>query len=212
MAKDMWDVVKSGLSFVAPLLSSAVIPGSGGVVGPMVANLLGVDNEPNAIAKALENPNPDLVRQLKQIESDNAIELRKIAAQVEVARLVLEGKEIAAGAESIESVNKSIRIEATAEDPWTRRWRPFWGYMSAVAFFMICGAIGAAIIWGTNDILKELGSIVMSIAALFAIPGAILGVSAWHRGVKQRVEAGDKTGSGLIAAAFAKKIGGKQGV
>lgn len=202
MGKNPWDIVKSGLAKVAPLLGSALGP-VGGVAGAMVAAVLGVDNEPEAITKGLENASPETIAELKRVQFENKTELAKIGFKVQIA-------EAEAAEKSIGHVNQTMQVETKSEDAWTRRWRPFWGYVSAVAFFLTCMAIGWSVLSGDAVVIKELGSIVMAITALFAIPGAILGVSAWHRGVKQRIEAGQKTtGVNMFSAALAKRIGGK---
>lgn len=203
MGKNPWDLVKAGLSKVAPLLGSALGP-LGGVAGAMVAGVLGVDNEPESITKGLENANPETIAELKRIEIENKTELTKLGLQVQIA-------EAEADAKSIESVNETMRVETKSEDQWARRWRPFWGFSSAIGFFIVCMALAWALVIEGNDVvIKNLGSIVTSIAMLFSIPGAILGVSAWHRGVKQRIEAGQKTtGASMLTSAFVKRIGGK---
>lgn len=203
MGKNAWDVVKKGLSTFAPLLGSALGP-VGGVAGAMVSAVLGVDNEPESITKGLENASPETIAELKRIELENKTELTKLGLQVQIA-------EAEADAKSIGHVNATMQVETKSEDAWTRRWRPFWGYSSAIAFFIVCMALGWALVIEGNDVvIKNLGSIVTSIAMLFSIPGAILGVSAWHRGVKQRIEAGQQNkGANVFADALAKRIGGK---
>lgn len=203
MGKDnIWDKIKGGVSKFAPVLGNALVPGVGGIAGTLIAEALDVDNEPENIQNALENITPEMEYRLKDVQSQNVLELRKLALQVEIARQAAEAKKIS-------EINQTMRGEIKSEDPWTRRWRPFWGYISGAAFFMICAAITYSIMAGQGMALKELGNIVIAIATLFSIPGAILGVTAWHRGVKQRVESGEVvTGKSMIASAIAKKIGG----
>ena len=114
--------------------------------------------------------------------------------------------------ERIKAVNVTMRSEAKSEDPWTRRWRPFWGFSSAVAFLFVCGlccwlafdAVSAKDAEG----LKMIPDLVSSFASLFAIPGAILGVASWHRGKKQRIEAGEPPSK--MDQLYEKYFGGKK--
>ncbi|MFT6915619.1 MAG: hypothetical protein ACJAWL_001929 [Motiliproteus sp.] len=88
-----------------------------------------------------------------------------------------------------------MRVEATSENWWSSAWRPFWGFVSATAFGIISIAITVffAILAykDPSEAIKTLPTFITSLAALFAIPGAILGVSAWHRGQAQRIRAGE---------------------
>jgi hypothetical protein len=112
----------------------------------------------------------------------------------------------------IGTVNKTMQTEAKSEDPWTRRWRPFWGFSSAVAFLFVCGLCCwlafDAVASRDAGALKMIPEVVAAFATLFAIPGAILGVASWHRGKKQRVEAGES--SGLVSGLAGKLFGGSK--
>lgn len=94
----------------------------------------------------------------------------------------------------LQTVNATMQAETKIGDPWSAKWRPFWGFTSAVAFVLaIIGIIvlaAYAISTGKSDLLKEIPSLIFQLAALFSIPGAILGVASWHRGQMQRITAG----------------------
>lgn len=186
-----WDGVKKGLSKAAPMLGLIMGGPAAPIIGSMVAKVLGVDPEPDKIEAALATASPETLARIKEIEITKKAEIEKLAIEQGIV-------EIKAEASKIESVNATMRVEAQAEDQWTRRWRPFWGFCSCIAFFIICGAIAMAIWSGKSEVLKELGNIVTAIAILFSIPGAILGVASWHRGQKQRIQAGETKGPGLI--------------
>lgn len=103
--------------------------------------------------------------------------------------------ELEANKSIIEAVNETMRAETKAEDPWTRRWRPFWGYISGLAFFVVCVFVCIlmyeAVLGDKPESLSTIPQVITAFSMLFAIPGAILGVTAWHRGKMQRVKAGE---------------------
>lgn len=195
-----WDNVKKGLSKAAPMLGLIMGGPAAPIIGSMVAKVLGVDPEPDKIAAALSTASPETLARIKEIEITKKAEIEKMAIEQGIV-------DIKAEAAKIESVNRTMRVEAQSEDKWTRRWRPFWGFCSCIAFFIVCGAIAWAIFSGNAVVLKELGNIVTAIAILFSIPGAILGVASWHRGQKQRIQAGEVKGPGLISTMVGRLAG-----
>lgn len=85
---DLWDGVKQGLSTVAPILANAIIPGSGGLVGSLVSEVLGCENDPLSIEAALVTATPEQKTELVRIQADhkeNLIELGIKADQIYLA-------------------------------------------------------------------------------------------------------------------------------
>ena len=52
----MWDEIKKMIGSAAPALGTVLGGPAGGVVGGLIANALGVDEDPKEIAKALKDP------------------------------------------------------------------------------------------------------------------------------------------------------------
>lgn len=111
----------------------------------------------------------------------------------EASRLKLA--EVAKELEQIEqqlplAVNQTMQAEAKAEHWPQYSWRPYWGFISGTAFGFVvglCCLLGwRAVIGHDANALKMIPELVTAFAALFAIPGAILGVTAWHRGQQKR--------------------------
>ena len=98
--------------------------------------------------------------------------------------------ELEANKSIIEAVNKTMQEEAKSDNWWTSGWRPYWGFVSGTAFLFVCCLVGylmyEAVIGGKPEMMSHIPSVIGSFATLFAIPGAILGVTAWHRGKMQR--------------------------
>jgi hypothetical protein len=169
---------------------------AGGVAGKLISSVLGVKNEPDAVMEAIKN-DPNAVLKLRQFEIESKVELRRMTLAAETRRIEEETKQK-------QTVNETMIAEAKSDHWWTSGWRPYWGYTSATAFFVIvcaiCYFVGLAIKTKDLNLLMVLPQIVMAIVALFSIPGAILGVSAWHRGKMQRIKAGEVPVQGAVSS------------
>ena len=88
------------------------------------------------------------------------------------------------------AINQTMQAESKAEHWPQYSWRPFWGFVSALAFLgvvILCCLLGwRAVVGGQPEALNMIPQLVAAFATLFAIPGAILGVTAWHRGKEKR--------------------------
>jgi len=162
-----WGDVKGVLGKAAPLVGSLLGGPVGGSVGAMVANALGVENSPDQVLKELKN-NPDALVKIKTLESEERIALRKLT--VEQA-----SNEMAADTGRIQSVNATMQAETKSEHWPQWAWRPFNGFLFGTTIFCVYFVLPLAEIQ-TPTIPNE----------IWMGWGAILGVSAWHRGVQKR--------------------------
>ncbi len=67
--KDVWNSVKGIVGKVAPVLGNAIVPGAGGVAGSLLSSVLGCDNDPISVEKALIGATPDQLNELKNLEN-----------------------------------------------------------------------------------------------------------------------------------------------
>ena len=174
-----------------PMLGQALLGPAGGVVANLVAGALGLEtDEPEALERALIT-NPAAAERLAELQERNRHDIEVFAQQ--------------AAAQQVGTVNQTMQAEARSEHAWTRTWRPFWGFVTAIAFFItILGLVGflfAIAISGEWGALSALPAIIQALMILYSVPGAILGVTAWHRGKMQRVRAGElpERGQGVLS-------------
>ncbi|MCP3177304.1 3TM-type holin [Desulfuromonas sp. KJ2020] len=194
------DVAKTAGSIGLKVLGGALGGPTGASIGAQVAHSLGLSAEssPEEVAKALAAASPEALVQLKQLEA----EIIKANLEAGVRHHEIEGQEL-------ESVNATMRTEAGLGHRWAGAWRPFWGFVSAVAFAIavvgILALTGYALSTKDHELLTVIPSLVGELTFLFGIPGAILGVASWHRGQMQRIEAGEQKQpilSGLLSKKF----------
>ena len=109
----------------------------------------------------------------------------ELAAKMQLAMLEHERAWWGEETKRLESVNQTMREEAKAEDPWSRRWRPFWGFVSAVVFAVVCVYVlillHMAIMRGDANAMAAIPNVIAQMVLLFGIPGAILGIASWGR-------------------------------
>lgn len=185
-----WSVVAKAVGTAAPLIGSLLGP-AGGLVGALIANVLGCDASPAAVDAAIKS-DPSALAKIRQLEIEQATELRTLAVQAEQNRMAADTQRIAA-------VNTTMQAEAKSEHWPQWAWRPFNGF-----------AFGAVLV--LNYALPAImNSLVMPFLPhpplhptppivpgeipefVFVAWGTVLGVSAWHRGVANRVQAGEKS-------------------
>lgn len=94
--------------------------------------------------------------------------------------------------EVLREVNATMRVEAQADDEYTRRWRPFWGYASAYAWqvqtYTACVAVGAAIVlvfMGEGEkariVFDGLAALFDAMSEMWMVALGVLGVGIYQR-------------------------------
>ena len=75
-----WESIKETVGSVAPMAGALLGGPAGGAVGAMIASALGVDKNPDSVAKAIRS------------DPQAAIKLRQIESQLEQTRLEVRGQ------------------------------------------------------------------------------------------------------------------------
>lgn len=171
----IWKKVGTAVADFAPLLGTAVGGPLGGGIGTLLADAFGTEDEPEAVLAAIK-ADPNAAVKLQKIQSDEKVRLQEVVANERVM--------------TIQAVNETMRTEAKSEHWMQWAWRPLWGIISAVAFFVICCFVCylayQAISGKDPAAIGMIPQLVGSMTMLFGVPGAILGVASWHRGQQKR--------------------------
>lgn len=161
----------------APLLGTALGGPGGTAIGSIIASLFGVDNESEAIYQAIQT-DPQAATKLRELEFKHKERLEEL--QVDRARIENE-RELGIVLE----INKTMREEGKSEHWPQWGWRPYWGFISGTAFLVVCIFVGIlgykAIASSDTGAIGSIPLIIGAYTSLFAIPGAILGITAWGR-------------------------------
>lgn len=153
----------------------------GGVLGTLVREV--VDGDENTdLDSAVEKifGSPELRVKLEEL----AIRREKQMQDFRLRELELEAKEL-------EIVNATIRAELGAEDPWSRRWRPYFGFVAGTAFgLQILGVVFVMVTGGNPALLAG----VTALTPVWTPALAVLGITSWGRSSekKAKIENGGK--------------------
>ncbi|MDE1174506.1 MAG: 3TM-type holin [Parvibaculaceae bacterium] len=180
-----------------PLLTNVLtgnVPGAAASVAGLIAKAFGTeDASPDALAQIISS-DPQAAFKLAQLESNERITLAQLNAQTEQARIAAETTSIAA-------VNQTMQAEAVAsanENWWQTGWRPFNGYVVGLASLLSVIAVfalaGIAIVLKDQTALNAIPVITTAVTTVLVIPGAAVGITAWHKGVLQREEVKSRQG------------------
>lgn len=164
-----WSDVGKIIGDAAPILGNVLvgnIPGAIASAGSLLASAFGVQNNPAAVAAAIQG-DPDAPVKLAQIEADNKVQLQQLVVSSAANAL-------AADTARIQSVNATIQADATGKS-WLQR------NTHSIAVLMTVSAVLA--VYFVLPLLNKPVPAVPEFA--WGMLGAILGVAAWHNGVSK---------------------------
>ena len=132
----MWDTIKDLIGTSAPVLGSLIGGPVGGTVGSLIAQVLGVEDTPQAIEQALKN-NPDALLKLKELELSKHI--ADLKAENDKQLLQIEDKKL-----YLNDISNARDLQKTAlvqEDNFSKRFTyylaTFWSFVGASYIFLI---------------------------------------------------------------------------
>lgn len=180
------------LSFVAPTVGRWLDGEKGAEVATTVVEtacrVAGVD-DPSAV--------------LEKVQADPAL-----AAELQRELVAYEVKLLEEETERLKEANATMRTEYASEDPYVRRWRPTWGYVTAGAWAIqslaiLIVAIGAVIVTvrgnavAATALLEGLGTLLGALTIQWSVALTVLGVAVQARSKDKRAAAGGADPGGL---------------
>lgn len=173
-----WKQLMGRLSKIAPKAATVV-----DVAGDLVGGPAGIALE--ALARVLAGAGPeedlDTVAEVIMSRPELMVKMEELAMQREAALLDNDTRRI-------EAVNATMRSEAGASDSWTRRWRPYWGFVAGTAWGILALSLALTMLiaaFGGESALEAIPVIASAFEAMFVfwgVAGAVLGITAWTRG------------------------------
>lgn len=198
-----WKDAVDKVAQVAPAVATALGgPAAGGITAGaarMVTGLLGVENTPEGLLGAIDDPAK--LAELKRIDAEHRRELEKLRLEAEAAQAQEATKRLA-------EINQTIRAEAASNDGYVRRWRPTFGYLVAIAWAVLTLAIAGSIVMAPG----QAGTVAQAITALtpmWSVALAILGINVSKRSQDKQVAAGQPPAPGFMGA-IATRLAGRQ--
>lgn len=100
-----WSDIGNIIGKSAPLVGTLLGGPAGGAVGALVANVLGVKDDPDAVNSALA-ANPDALVRVQELQLNAKVQLQQLAVQAETMRIQAEGAQYAAEAADRDSARQ----------------------------------------------------------------------------------------------------------
>ena len=188
-----WKDLKGLVGKTAPLLGTLLGGPAGDAVGALISSVLGVDNEPDEVHKAL-SADPSLLLKLREAEIQQQTQFQQMMVESETKRMT--------------EVNATIRAELANGDKFKSYCRPLFGYVMAITW-------GAIMLATTYQILFEPSEATATITALgqlsvlWGIGLAVLGINVYKRSHDKALVYGQPQET--IMSAVATRIKGTSG-
>lgn len=184
-----WKALGEALAKIGlPLLGAALPLPGGAAIGTALAAAIGAPSTKPEDILATITGNAQALQAAKEFQGRHEERMLELTTQAETEQRKADSADIAA-------VNTTMQAEATSSqnESWYQKgWRPFNGYVvGAASLVTVFGVFWLSwIALSTKDMsaLNAIPVIVSSIAMVLAIPGAAVGITAWHRGVLQRLQ------------------------
>jgi hypothetical protein len=189
MTMELKDIGRAIAAIGLPLLGAALPVPGGMAIGTALAQAINSPSaKPEDILATLTN-NAEALQKAREFEATNHAALVQIAVSYELEQSKLESGDLA-------TVNATMQAEAGAaanENWWQKGWRPFCGYVvalgSLVAVVFVCVLFyqAMAIKEAANlaTVVAMVPQLALAITSVLAVPGAAVGITAWHRGRMQ---------------------------
>ena len=187
-----WKGIATTIGKIAPALGTVLGGPVGGALGAGVAiltNTLGVDNNPDAVLKAIEN-DPEAYSKIKQAEMDHELELQKLVYQTVQSGQLHD-------ASIIESLSKTdISGHST---------RPKIALELSRAFLVVYMLIGLAMAWCIYDETLILEDMWMTLLAYLGLPLTLIKMYFGDLRKENAQNQGQQVDFGILGNIFSDK-------
>lgn len=176
---------------------------------PSLARWIGGDKAGKVADQAI-----DIARQVTgREEPPDALEaIRRdpqLQLQLQQAMTPVLIAELEADARELEAINATMRIEYASNDEYVRRWRPYWGYVTARAWMLQIGMLAVVVIGAViatvngetaavDALLAGAATLVGALTVQWGIALTVLGVSVSKRSQDKCAAHGQTPPAGVI--------------
>jgi hypothetical protein len=194
----MGDVLDFLIDNGLPLLGGVLGGPGGAAAGKLIAKALGAgSDDPDELMQAIQ-ADPNAVLKLKEIESNNSVELQRLLLQGEQNRLAAETARHA-------ETNATMRKELESEDAYVRRARPTFLYVIAfsVAVEVVIALVVSIV---APEQIAALGTLYSALAVPQGIAAGCCGIYMKKRSDDKAVQAGAAAPGGSLFDALKSKL------
>lgn len=187
-------------------------------VAPIIAGWLGGDDAEKTTAVVIDAAKRvtgiiDPEDALTQIQNNPELQIKFQQAMnpIIIAKLENQTKQLIA-------VNATMQAEFKSNDPFVRRWRPFYGYAVAMSWAVQMIGFTLMFVWVAVKHPTELATVVQQFAllsgaliSLWGIALAVLGVNIGKRSDDKALAAGHPPNKGIIKSLTQRWLGDNKG-
>lgn len=191
-----WSDISGMVGKYAPMVGTLLGGAPGAAIGSLIASTLGVENTPQAVKEALEN-DPNAGEAIRQLQEKN---------RHQYEMMVLELQRI-----NITEQAKTARAELKSNDRYISRWRPTFGYVLALSFFIWTSAFSYLLIKIINNpegmaaTVTAVSQLMGSLSLIWSLALGVLGINISKRSKDKEVELTGKSSQGLLQKLFKSK-------
>lgn len=177
-----------------PWLSAALTGGPVGVAALAVQKVtaaLGapINSTADSVKQLLNSYTAEQLLAIKEVDNSFALEMKKLGYQNEQQLKQLD-------VEAMRIVNTTIQDEIKNADieSWLQKnWRPLCGLAVAIgsvfSVVIFCIAFLLSLFLGKAEAISALPALASAVALILGVPGAAVGITAWHAGKEDRTYA-----------------------
>jgi hypothetical protein len=171
-------IAKLGL----PLLGAALPLPGGLALGTALAAQIGAPSgKPEDLLAALAT-NADAVNKAKQFENEHQEKMLELTLNYEVESRKADSADLA----TVDATMQEELRNSDKESWYQKAWRPACGFSVALGSFaavaFVCYLFYVAIIGHDTTALPLVPQLASAVALILGVPGAAVGIAAWHRG------------------------------
>lgn len=189
---DLGKTISEALGDVAPWLNAGLNGGPVGIGMLALSKIVGAlglspNQTPDSLKTALSNMQLTGDQQIALEKADNDFELQMQQAGYQNIQTI---KKLDIDQMAIINATMVSELQNSDKEAWYQKaWRPFCGFSVAAGSFsgvVVCGLLfWRAIIDKDPTALNAIPGLATSMAMILGVPGAAVGIAAWHRGVAQ---------------------------
>lgn len=183
-----WSDIAATVGKIAPAIGGVLAGPAGAAAGTLLASVLGTDDAPAAVAAAIQ-ADPEAAVKIQKAELDHATEMRRLLLESQTRKQAEVTQRLA-------QVNKTMRAELAADGAFKSGWRPAVGWVMALSFAMIAGAL----CWSLVRDPSSLPDVIDAVIALIVAMGAVVGVGIKKRSDDKQTAMTGQPPAGLLSA------------
>lgn len=190
------ELARIGLPILGEILP---IPGAAAITRVLANQIGAASSDPGDILSKLAT-DPKALAEARKFEAENRATMLRIITEHEARMRAADSQDLA-------TINATIQAELVnaAQEAWYQKaWRPACGFSVAAGSFaavlFVCALFYQALISGDiASTVSVVPSLASAIALILGVPGAAVGIAAWHRG-RQKITAIERLAGGMDAA------------